>query len=97
MLSNYAGLPIDGAWIEEFSPVPEFRTSTVTGFADERLQNERVRLGNSSSNNTSSMGLVISRYMVGNTPVSFDASNWDATTAGRLNVDEIYWGKWEVQ
>ena len=97
MLSNYAGLYIDGAWIEEFSPVPELGTSTVTGFTDETQQNERVSLGNPSSNNTSSMGLVISRYMVGNTPVSFDASNWDATTAGRLNVDEIYWGKWEVQ
>lgn len=42
------------------------------------------------------MGLVISRYMVGSTPNSFNASNWDATATGRLNVDEMYWGKWEV-
>lgn len=97
MLSNYDGLYVDGAWIEEFSPIPELSNSRVTGYRDATQQDQRVKLGNPSSNNTASIGLVISRYVVGNTPIRFNASNWDATAIGRVNVDEIYWDKWEVK
>ncbi|KAJ5672875.1 hypothetical protein N7507_002002 [Penicillium longicatenatum] len=92
MLSNFDGFKIDTAWIEEFSPVPQLGTSTIVGFTDASHNNEKVTLGASSGT-----GLTITGYKVGDAVISFQNNNWDATQAGRLNVDSAYDGKWTVQ
>ncbi|KAJ5382554.1 hypothetical protein N7517_000465 [Penicillium concentricum] len=95
MLSNIENFKIENAWIEEFSPVPQLGTSAIVGFTDANHDNQKVALGSSSDG--ASMGLTISGYKVGNTAISFEAGNWDATQAGRLDVDQAYSGKWTVQ
>jgi hypothetical protein len=42
-------------------------------------------------------GLLIQNYKIGNEKVSFAAGNWNSTSAGHLNVDSSYWGKWRVE
>lgn len=93
LLSHLEGLNIENVWIEEFSPIEGLGTSTVTGFTDPDNGNQTVAMGTDSQ----AVGLSIKNYRVGDTLVSFDNNNWNATSTGALNVDSVYWGKWTVQ
>lgn len=93
LLSHLEGMTIQNAWIEEFSPITDLGTSTVTGFTDANNGNQTVAMGTESD----AIGLSIQNYRVGDTLVSFDNYNWNATSIGALNVESIYWGKWDVQ
>ena len=97
MLSNIVDFYVDGAWIEEFSPVPQLGISAVVGFTDANQNNQKVTLGDPSDNSTSGIGLTISGYKVGSTAISFSAGNWNASSAGHLDIDPAYSGKWTVQ
>lgn len=97
MLSNYDDFHIDNAWIEEFTPIPGLDISSIVGFTDSSHNDQKVSLGDASTNGTQGTGLTITGYKVGDTAISFANGNWNVTQAGRLSVDNSYWGKWTVE
>jgi hypothetical protein len=95
LLSNLDNFRIVNASIEEFAPATTgLDVSLVRGFTDASRGNAMVTMGQHSRNGT---GLLIQNYKVGNEKVSFAAGNWNSTSAGHLNADPAYWGKWRVE
>ncbi|OJD31052.1 dextranase [Diplodia corticola] len=91
-LQNIDNMKLSNVSIEQLAPHGTgVDTSTLTVFTDADNGNEPVSLGANSAGN---VGLTIQDFYVGGEKITLAAGNWDSNSAGRLNIDGSYEGRW---
>jgi hypothetical protein len=91
-LANIDTFSISNVWIEKLAPeTTQVGRSTFRPFTDAENGNAKIKLG---SKSPKAIGLTIKDYYVGTTHITLAANNWNAGSAGRLNIDASYSGKW---
>ncbi|KAL9092930.1 MAG: hypothetical protein Q9159_000554 [Coniocarpon cinnabarinum] len=94
-LMNYDDLHVQGAWIEELSPIETgLQTSWAHKWTDGNRNGQPVQFG---ANSPTGMGVRIEGFYVGSEKIGFAEKNWDTTSLGSLDFDDFFWGGWTVQ
>ncbi|KAL1614908.1 hypothetical protein SLS54_009357 [Diplodia seriata] len=91
-LQNIDTLTLSNVSIEKLAPHPTLvDTSTLRVFTDADNGNAPIVLG---GNSPDGIGLTIRDFYVGGEKITLAAGNWDSESAGRLNIDGAYEGRW---